>query len=394
MKKPAILGGSPAFNTLLPISRPFCPKVKDLKEKLSDIFSTGQITNSKYVREFEEMICDYINVPYAICVSSCTLGLVLTLKALSLEGSKFIVPSFTFPVTVTSLLWNNIEPKFADIDPETLNISTQSIEKNIDEDTRGILGVHVYGTPCEVEYLEELAKRYNLFLLFDAAHAFGAKYRGKLIGCFGDAEIFSLSPTKTVMAGEGGVVTTNNRELAEKIKILRNYGDPGTNDFEYIGLNSRMSELHAILGIFSLKRVEEEVEIRNELANIYMENLKELPGISFQKVKEHVRSTFKDFSIILDEEKFGLKRDIVKLALEKENIQVKRYFYPPCHKQKFFGERFKDLNLKVTEKISNSVISLPIYSSLKKKDVIKICECIKRIYDFKEEIKNYISLKE
>ncbi|MEN3043907.1 MAG: DegT/DnrJ/EryC1/StrS family aminotransferase [Candidatus Hydrothermales bacterium] len=394
MIKPAILGNPPAFDFQIPISKPFTPKVKDIKDKFSEIFLTGQITNGKYVKEFEDMICDYLNVPYAICVSSCTLGLVLTIKALSLEGSKFIVPSFTFPATVTPLLWNNIEPKFVDIDSQTFNISIESIEESIDKDTKGILAVHVYGTPCDVESLERLAKKYNLVLLFDAAHAFGSKFKGSLIGSFGEAEVFSLSPTKTVVAGEGGVITTKNKVLAEKLRILRNYGDPGTNNFEYLGLNSRLSELHAILGIFSLKRVEEEVERRNELANIYMENLKDIPGISFQKVKEYVRSTFKDFSIIIDEEKFGLKRDILKLALEKENIQVKRYFYPPCHKQKLFGEKYKDLNLKVTEKISLSVISLPIYSTLNKKDVIKICNCIKRIFDFKEEIKSYLSLNE
>ncbi|MEO0290111.1 MAG: DegT/DnrJ/EryC1/StrS family aminotransferase [candidate division WOR-3 bacterium] len=394
MKKPAILGSEPIFKFQVPIYKPFCPDIKDIKNELREIFSTGQITNGKYVREFEEKISEYLNVPYAICVSSCTLGLLLTIKSLEIEKGNFILPSFTFPATSCALLWNNIELKFVDIDPDTLNISPEEIEKNIDENTKGILAVHVYGTPCDVQKIEEIAKKHNLYLIFDAAHAFGAKFKNKFIGNFGDAEVFSLSPTKTLVAGEGGVITTKNKEMAEKLRILRNYGDPGTNDFEYVGLNSRMSEFHAILGLFSLKRVEEEIKRRNEIAEIYMENLKDLPGISFQKVNRDLRSTFKDFSIIIDEEKFGLERDLIKLSLEKENIQVKRYFYPPCHLQKMFKGKYSNLNLKITEKTSKGVVSLPIYSLLKDKDIKKICECIKRIYDFRKEIKNYFSFRE
>ncbi len=394
MNKPAILGGKPSFNTTIPITRPFCPAVEDVEMKFSEIFSTGQITNGKYVREFEQRICEYLNVPHAVCVSSCTLGIILTLKALDIKNGNFIVPSFTFPATINALLWNNIEPRFVDIDPETFNINPEEIEKNIDENTRGILAVHIYGTACDVEGLERIAKKYNLYLIFDSAHGFGGKYKNKFLGNFGDAEIFSLSPTKTVVAGEGGVITTRDKGLAEKLRILRNYGDPGTNNFEYLGLNSRMSELHAILGLYSLKRVEEEVERRNEIAEIYMENLKDIPGISFQKVKNYVRSTYKDFSFIVNESKFGLKRDEIKFALEKENIQIKRYFYPPVHRQKFLSERFKNISLPITEKISENVISLPIFYSLRNEDVIKICECVKKIYDYRNEIKNYLSLNE
>ncbi len=391
MNKPAILGGKPAFDFFIPIYKPFCPKVKDLEEKFSEIFLSGQITNGKYVEEFEKRICEYLNVPYAVCVSSCTLGIILTLKALNIEKGNFIVPSFTFPATVSALLWNNIEPKFVDIDAETFNINIEEIEKNIDENTKGVLAVHVYGNACEVEELERISKKYNLYLIFDSAHAFGGKYKDKFLGNFGDAEIFSLSPTKTLVAGEGGVITTKNKELAHKLKILRNYGDPGTNNFEYLGLNARMSELHAILGLYSLKRVEEEIKRRKEIAEIYMENLKDIPGISFQKVKEYVRNTYKDFSFIVNEREFGLKRDEIKIALEKENIQIKRYFYPPVHKQKFLFERFKNLNLPVTERISESVISLPIFYSLKDEEIIKICECVKKIYEYRKEIKNTLN---
>ncbi len=389
MKKPAILGGEPAFNRLIPITKPFCPSPKDIEKELSEIFSSGQITNGKYVKKLEEQICEYLGVPYAVCVSSCTLGLILTLKALEIKG-KVVVPSFTFPATLNALIWNNIKPKLCECELDTFNINPVEVEKNIDEETKGIMGVHVYGTACNIEKLEEIAKKYNLMLIFDAAHGFGGKYKGKFLGNFGEAEVFSLSPTKTLVAGEGGVITTKNRDLAEKLRILRNYGDPGTNDFELIGLNSRMSELHAILGLYSIKRVEKEIERRNEIAQIYMENLKELPGISFQKIENFIKSTFKDFSIVIDEEEFGLKREELKISLERENIQIKRYFYPPVHRQKVYKKMFDGISLPVTEKISENVISLPIYFSLRDEEVKKICECIKKIYDYRKEIKEYL----
>jgi len=389
MNELAILGGKPCFEEVLPLNRPFCPEVKEIEKDLSDIFSKGRITNGKYVSEFEERICEYLDVPYAVCVSSCTLGIILTLKALEIKNGNFIVPSFTFPATINALLWNNIEPKFVDIDPETFNINPEEIEKNIDENTRGILAVHIYGTACDVEEIERIVRKYNLYLIFDSAHGFGGKYKDKFLGNFGDAEIFSLSPTKTVVAGEGGVITTRDKKLAEKLRVLRNYGDPGTNNFEYMGLNARMSELHAILGLYSLKRVETEVKRRNEIAEIYKENLKNIPGIFFQKVKSSIRSTYKDFSFVVDEREFGLKRDEIKFALERENIEVKRYFYPPVHKQKFLSRRFENISLPVTEKISENVISLPIFYSLGDQDIIKICECVKKIYDNRKKIKEY-----
>ena len=394
MDKPAILGGKPSFEQVLPVNKPFCPDVKDIEKGFSEIFSTGQITNGKYVREFEKKIREYLGVPHAVCVSSCTLGIILTLKALGIKNGNFIVPSFTFPATVNALLWNNIEPRFVDIDPETFNISPEEVEKNIDENTKGILAVHIYGTACDVEELERIAKKYNLYLIFDSAHGFGGKYKDKFLGNFGDAEIFSLSPTKTVVAGEGGVITTKDKELAEKLRILRNYGDPGTNNFEYLGLNARMSELHAILGLYSLERVEEEIKRRNEIAEIYMENLRDIPGVSFQKVKSHIRSTYKDFSFIVDEKEFGLKRNEIKFALERENIQIKRYFYPPVHRQKFLSGEFENISLPVTEKVSESVISLPIFYSLQEKDIIRVCECVKKIYDNREQIKEYFQKEE
>ncbi len=394
MNKPAILGGKPTFEQVLPVNKPFCPDVKKIEDGLSEIFYTGQITNGKYVYEFEQKISEYLGVPYAVCISSCTLGIILTLKALDIKNGNFIVPSFTFPATINALLWNNIEPRFVDIDPETFNINSEEIEKNIDENTKGILAVHIYGTACEVEELERIAEKYNLYLIFDSAHGFGGKYKDRFLGNFGDAEIFSLSPTKPVVAGEGGVITTKSRELAEKLRVLRNYGDPGTNNFEYLGLNARMSELHAILGLYSLKRVEEEIRRRNEIAEIYMENLKDIPGISFQKVKDYVRSTYKDFSFIVDESEFGLKRDEIKFALERENIQVKRYFYPPVHRQKFLYKRFKNVSLPITEKISENVISLPIFYSLREGDIIRVCECVKKIYDNRKQIKEYFQKEE
>ena len=199
-----------------------------------------------------------------------------------------------------------------------------------------ILAVYLYGNPPVIERLENIADKYNLKLIFDAAHMFGSEYKGLKAGGFGNAEVFSLSPTKLLITGEGGLVATNDKLLSDKLKIARNYGDSGDYDCAFNGLNARMPEFNAILGIEGLKIVDKKIKRRNEIAGLYADFFKDYKGISFQKIEKGNLSTFKDYSIIIDPEIAGISRDAIAIALEKENIITKKYFYPPVHMQKAY----------------------------------------------------------
>ncbi len=249
-----------------------------------------------------------------MAVSSCTLGLLLTYHGLGLKG-EVIVPSFTFMATVHPLLWVGTEPVFVDIDPYTWNIDPAKVEAAITERTTAIVAVHNFGNPAPVAELEAIARRHGLRLIFDAAHGFGALYRGRPVGGFGDAEVFSLSPTKLLVAGEGGIVATNNDDLAEHIRVGREYGNPGDYNSDFPGLNVRLPEFNALLGLHSLGMLEENAKRRNRVAAIFRERLSQIPGLTFQRIHPQDRSSYKDFSILVDEAKFGLTRDELALAL-------------------------------------------------------------------------------
>jgi dTDP-4-amino-4,6-dideoxygalactose transaminase len=390
MKLPAILGGTPKFdnNNPLKLTKPKIYDREKIYSKIKDIFDSGNLTDSRYVRILEEKLKDKINVKHAICVSNCTLGLILSLKALQIKG-KVLVPSFTFIATINAIIWNNLIPKFIDIDEETLTIDPKSVIKNIDSDTSCILGVYTFGTPPFIDNLEIIRKEYGSRFLLDSAHALGSIHNFKKAGSFADFEVFSLSPTKPIVAGEGGVITTNNDELAEKIKILKNYGHNGNYNSILNGLNARMSEMHAVIALSNFEHLEEEIEHRNELAKKYRRVLSQISGVRFPKIPENCISTFKDFAIIIDEEEFGLSRDFLRKSLSVENIETKTYFDPPCHKQTLFKKFHNNSrDLPITEKISKSILILPFFSEMKEEEILKVHEAINEIKMHSNSIKS------
>jgi len=389
--KPAILGGEPIFDALLPITRPHLPELEKVMLELQDTFNSGIITNGKYVAEFEERCAEYLEVENVIAVSNATAGLMLIIKALGLDG-EVLVPSFTFTATGLSLKWNNLEAVYVDCDQKTFTIDPGAIEKAIRGNTCAILAVCIFGNPPDIESLDKLAKSYRLNLIFDSAHGLGTKYKNRLIGGYGDAEVFSLTPTKTLTTGEGGLITTNDNELARKIRKMRNYGIESDYDTEFIGLNARMLEFSAILGLKSLEKIEEIISLRNKLAQSYREKLSTLAGIEFQRISQNCRSTFKDFAILIDEESFGLDRDKLALSLEKENIQTRKYFYPPLHLQKAYRHFYPKYNNELvnTLKISNNILCLPIFADMKKDELSKVCEAIYKIQQYSSEIKTLL----
>ncbi|MFH1376345.1 MAG: DegT/DnrJ/EryC1/StrS family aminotransferase [Candidatus Woesearchaeota archaeon] len=361
---------------MIPITKPTLPKYEEVEKELRNIIESGMITNAKYVRELEKNAAEYIQIPDTAALSSCTSGLILTQKLLNLKG-EVILPSFTFHATAHSLVWNNLKPKFVDIEENHYNIDPQKVNEAITPNTSAILAVHMFGHPADTKALQEIAKDNNLKLIFDAAHAFGSKINNLNIGRFGDAEVFSLSPTKLLTAGEGGIVSSNNKVLIKKLKIARNYGDDGSYNCEYSGLNARMSELNGILGIKTLQQLDQNIENRNKLAEFYKQKLSKLK-IGFQKIAPNVKTTYKDFSLYINPEEIGINRDELCNQLEKKGIISKKYFYPPVHKQTAFKE-FNNLRYPITEKVSTNVLSVPLYSHMKKTEVEKVCDAISTI---------------
>ncbi|MBI5789092.1 MAG: DegT/DnrJ/EryC1/StrS family aminotransferase [Candidatus Schekmanbacteria bacterium] len=391
MKKPAILGGSPAFDQLLPINQPTLPKVDDLTAELTDIFNSGMLTNARYVKRFENECADYLEVKNAVAVSCCTSGLLLSLKLLGLKG-EVIVPSFTFPATVHALLWNNLKPVFVDCDPETFNIDPHEVEKKITPQTCAIMLVYIFGNPPQLDRLTSIAAKHHLKMISDAAHALGVKYHGKFAGNFADAEVFSLAPTKLVVAGEGGIVATNNDQLAADLKIARDYGNPGNYNTRFIGLNARMSEMHALLAGKCLTKLEESINTRYKLVDLYKSRLQKLPGISFQKIEANARTSYNYFSVLVDEEIFGLNNDQLSAALKPENIMTRKYFYPPVHEQdayKDYYQQYQD-QLPATAWVCKRICCLPLFTHLPEEKVIKVCEAIERIYENRVQVKGQI----
>jgi dTDP-4-amino-4,6-dideoxygalactose transaminase len=379
-------GEVPAFRERFPFMRPTLPDLKDVLAEYQSAYESGLLTNAGLVGRLEGAVTERLGVKHCVAVSSCTSGLMMVLRALGLSG-EVIVPSFTFFATGHAILWNGLKPVFANSELDTWNVSPRDVERQITDKTSAILAVHLYGNPCDIPALEGLARRHGLKLIFDAAHAFGSAYRGRPIGNFGDAEVFSLSPTKLLVAGEGGLVTTNDAKLAAAVRAMRNYGDIGAYNPEWLGLNARMSEFNAALALGGLSLIDAKVSRRNAIAQSYTEILSSMPGVRFQKTDSQDTNTYKDYSIHVTPEAVGMTRDALANALLKHNIETKKYFYPPLHQQslysKFYDRTRNDLSQ--TEYVADGILSLPIYESLPDETVITVAETLKGIVHSERE---------
>jgi dTDP-4-amino-4,6-dideoxygalactose transaminase len=389
---PALYGGHALFEERLRFCSPLLPSLYHAVKYYEKAFRTGAITNASTVEHLEAAVTERLQVKYCVAVSSCTSGLMMVLRALGLTG-EVIMPSFTFFATGHAALWNGLRPVFADCYEDTWNIDPLDVERKISQRTSAILAVHLYGNPCDVEELARLASRNHLTLVFDAAHGFGSRHRGRAVGQFGDAEVFSLSPTKLLVAGEGGLVTTNDATLARMVRGMRNYGDLGAYDPEWLGLNARMPEFNAALAMAGLPLVEAKVARRNCIARTYTTLLSKLPGLGFQKVLPEDLSTYKDYSIHVSSEKFGVCRDLLGEALAAEGIETRKYFYPPLHKQKLYTTFAgpESAGLTRTNFITEGILSLPMYESLPDASVERIAHAILRLFRCRETDKQTVS---
>jgi dTDP-4-amino-4,6-dideoxygalactose transaminase len=362
----------------LPIMRPWLPEFDVVEPLFREVMESGLITNGKYVAAFEQRVAEYLGVKHCVAVSSCTLGLILSIRALGLQG-EVILPSFTFTATAHALIWNGLTPVLADIESDTFNIDVDQVEQLISPKTSAIIGVHIFGNPANIDRLRAIAHKHNLRLIFDAAHALGTRFRGKPLGGCGDVDVYSLSPTKIVTSGEGGLIATNDSRLAENCQLARNYGVAADYDCTLYGLNARMSEFHGILGLKSMDLVDASVEKKMALVSYYRPMLEEMPGLHLQKLYDStVRSTYKDFNIMVDASQFGIDRNALAKALEVRGITTKKYFSPPIHLQTVYqhlSEKYAD-TLPVTEYVSANTLTLPLFPQMKHAEVDRVCQAI------------------
>lgn len=384
--KPAILRGDTVFNNRVNIVRPVLPSFTDVAADAEGIFASGMVTKGTHLRAFEDAVAEHLGVRHAVAVSSCTTGLMLTYRGLGLTGDV-VVPSFTFMATVSALIWAGLRPVFADVDFDTTNLDPVAAEAAITPDTSAIVAVHNFGNPAEIDALQKVADRHGIKLVFDAAHGFGALYKGEPVGPQGNAHVYSLSPTKLLIAGEGGVVATNDDDLAERVRIGREYGNSGNYDSAFAGINARMPEFNALMGLHSLQMLESAARRRNEVASLYREEMGALPGIGFQQSHDGNRNSYKDFSITVDPDVFGLSRDDLAVALEAENVDTRKYYEPPVHRQTAYN-RFAtgDEMLDNTELLASHSLSLPIWSHMSDEIALDICRAVRRIHKYSAEI--------
>jgi dTDP-4-amino-4,6-dideoxygalactose transaminase len=375
----AIFGGTPAFSEKLHVGRPNIGNRDRLMERINDMLDRRWLTNhGPFVQELEARIQALMGVKHCIAVCNATVALEIAIRAADLKG-EVIVPSFTFVATAHSLQWQEITPVFCDVDPRTHNLDPNRVEDMITPRTTGILGVHVWGRPCDVDALSEIAARRGLRLLFDAAHAFGSSYHQQMIGNFGDAEVYSFHATKFLNSFEGGAIVTNNDELANKIRLMKNFGFSGYDNVIYIGTNGKMSEVSAAMGITSLESMDQFIAVNQENYSVYRQELANVPGVKVIRYDPSEKNNYQYIILEIDGKQAGINRDQIVDALWAENVLARRYFYPACHKMEPYRSYFPHAGLMLpeTEELVLKVMSLPNGTAVTPEDVRRICEIIR-----------------
>lgn len=375
----AILGGTPEFNEILHVGRPNIGHRQRLMERIDDLLDRRWLTNQgPYVKELEGRLADMMGVKHCIAICNGTVALEIAARALSLSG-EVIVPAFTFVATPHSLQWQEITPVFCDVHPATHNIDPQQVERMITPRTTGIVGVHTWGQPCDADALSEIADRHNLKLMFDAAHAFGCRYQGQMIGNLGNAEVFSFHATKFFNTFEGGAIATNDHELATRIRLMHNFGFAGLDKVIYIGTNGKMSEVSAAMGLTGLESLEQFVTINAQNYRAYLRELSDIPGVRMLAYDEREQGNYQYIVLEIDEQGAGISRDQMVQILHAENVRARRYFHPGCHRMEPYRSYFPHAGLLLpeTERLVQRVMTLPTGTSVSSEDIARICQIIR-----------------
>ncbi|MHA5065620.1 DegT/DnrJ/EryC1/StrS family aminotransferase [Cetobacterium somerae] len=363
------------------VTQSFLPPFEEYSEEIKRIWETHWLTNMGPLHEeLKNKLKKYLKVNETTLCNNGHLALEIALRALDLpKGGEVITTPFTFASTTHAIVNSGLSPIFCDIEMKTYNIDVEKIESLITEKTVAIMPVHVFGNPCDVEKIEIIARKYNLKILYDAAHAFGVEIKGKGIGAFGDLSMFSLHATKVFNSIEGGLLTYNDLTLQRKLRLFKNFGITGPETVEAVGLNSKMNEFQAAMGIVNLRYINEQIERRKVITQRYRENLKKIEGITFIDDLENVKHNYSYFPIVVDEKIFGKTRNQLFEELKEYNIFTRKYFYPLITDFDCYKEEYKNIELPNAKKISDRVLTLPIYGELDLDIVNYICEAIKKI---------------
>lgn len=375
----AVLGGPKAFDERYHVGRPEVGNRDRMLQLFGEALDRRRLTNrGPMVQELEASLAEMLGVKHVVATCSGTLALEIAERALGLQG-EVIVPSFTFIATPHSLRWQGITPIFCDIDPQTHTIDPGKVEALITPRTTGILGVHLWGRPCRIEELQTIADRYGLKVLFDAAHAFGCSHQGKMIGGFGDAEIFSFQATKFFNTLEGGAVVTNDDALAQRVRQMKDFGFCGLDQVASVGTNGKMSEISAVMGLGGLENLDGVLMANRRNFEAYRRCLPSIPGVSLIEYNLNEHNNFQYIVIEVDSSETGLTRDQLITVLHAENVRARRYFWPGCHRMEPYASEHggSGYALPETEAVAARVVTLPTGTAVDEDAVELICSVIR-----------------
>lgn len=390
----AILSAEPAFKEKLHVGRPNIGNREEFHRRIDGILDRRWLTNNgECVQELEARLAALLGVKHCIAMCNATVALEIAIRALGLKG-EVIVPSFTFVATPHSLQWQEITPVFCDIDPLTHNMDPRCVEKLLTPRTTGIIGVHLWGRPCDIDALTCIAEKHKLKLMFDAAHAFNCTFGGRMVGGFGNAEVFSFHATKFFNTLEGGAVATNDGNLAQQIRLMKNFGFAGYDNVVYIGTNGKMNEVSAAFGLVGLESLDRFVAVNCANYQAYRQGLAGVPGISLIAYDERERNNYQYIVCEVDRNSAGISRDALMEVLHAENVIARRYFFPGCHRMEPYRSYFPHAGLLLprTEELTQRVLLLPTGTAVGPGEIDKICRIIKLAVEKAPEVMRKVTV--
>jgi dTDP-4-amino-4,6-dideoxygalactose transaminase len=391
----AILCGTPAFQEPLHVGRPNLGDRAAMLRRVNEIFDRRWFTNNgPLAQEFEARIQKLVGVKHCVAMCNATIALEIAIRALELRG-EVIVPAYTFIATAHALQWQEITPVFADMDPRTQNLDPAGIERLITPRTTGIIGVHVWGRPCDTQAIEAIAAKHQLKVMYDAAHAFGCSHRGKVIGNFGSCEVFSFHATKFINCFEGGAVVTNDDALATKLRLMRNFGFAGYDKVIYPGTNGKLTEVCAAMGLTSLEAMDEIIAVNRRNYEAYRQGLQGLPGITLNQYDAKERRNYQYIVVEVDDTQATLNRDELVAVLQAENVLARKYFWPGCHQMEPYRSLQPNASLLLpqTEKVAARIMVLPTGTAVGVSDIHTICGLVRAALEHHKEVRDVLRLR-
>lgn len=365
-------------NKLITVTSPLLPDLDEFHSMLQDIWDSKWITNNgNFHKQLEKALAAYLKVPFVSLFTNGTLPLITALQAFRISGEVITTP-YSFVATTHSLWWNGIKPVFVDIDLDTCNLDPDKIEAAITPRTTAIMPVHCYGKPCDTKRIQEIANKYGLKVIYDAAHAFGVEVNGESLLNAGDMSTLSFHATKVYNTIEGGAMVMHDEQIKKRIDYLKNFGFAGETEVVAPGINSKMDEMRAAYGLLNLKQVDAAIETRQKVAWIYRDELSHVEGITFFDDMPGIRHNYSYFPVFVNAEKYGMTRDELYLKMKEQNILGRRYFYPLISTFSTYRglESASSDNLPVATKIADSVICLPMHHLLTDEDIERIVNLI------------------